>query len=239
MIIYGINAVSEALKEGGGVEKVILAHGKKGETARSIVDLARKSNVPVEFASRDYIDSVAEGGVHQGVIGVCRPFAYAELESVIANRHPSRRDSLVLILDGINDPRNLGSLIRTAHCFGANGVIIPTDRTAAVTAAVVKSSSGAVRYLPVARVVNIASAIDYLKEQGFWIYGADMGKGTVCHETDYKGHVGLVVGNEGRGIRPLIRTKCDFTVFVPMFGKIDSLNVSVAAAVIMYEIIKK
>ena len=145
----------------------------------------------------------------------------------------------MVLLDSVTDPQNLGSIIRTAHCCGANGVIIPENRAASVTASVAKASAGAVHYLPTAMVVNLVRTIEYLKEKGFWIYGADCGVGSDIHAPDYEGNIGLVMGSEGRGIRPLIRKKCDFLISIPMRGQVASLNVSVAAGVILYEILRK
>jgi 23S rRNA (guanosine2251-2'-O)-methyltransferase len=160
------------------------------------------------------------------------------VDDIITNRHPDFKYNLILILDGITDPQNLGTLIRTAHCCGANGVIIPENRSASVTGTVIKASAGAANHTPIARVVNLSNAIDYLKEQGFWIYGTDPATGKDFGSFDYDGHIGLVMGSEGTGMRPLIRKKCDFRLLIPTKGKIDSLNVSVAAGIILYEILR-
>ena len=167
---------------------------------------------------------------------LCGEFAYASLEEIVANRHPAFAGGLVLLLDGIEDPQNLGSLIRSAHCFGANGVIIPRDRAAAITPAVIKASAGAAGHVPVARVVNLTHAIDFLKEKGFWIYGTDAEADTGLESVRFGGDIGLVMGSEGKGLRPLVRKHCDILLSIPLFGKVDSLNVSVAAGILLHEI---
>ncbi len=239
-VIYGINPLLEVLKEHGNViKKLVIASGKGEDSIREILDLAKRARIPVEFKDRDYLDRQAGGKSHQGVIGFGKDFAYVTVDDIIANRHAEFRNNLILILDGITDPQNLGSLIRTAHCFGANGVIIPKDRSASITATVMKASSGAAGYTPVAMEVNLSNTIGYLKDKGFWIYGADAEKGRDMRSMDYmQRHIAVVMGSEGKGIRPLIRKKCDFLVSVTMKGKIDSLNVSVAAGIILHEIVR-
>ncbi len=236
-VIYGINPLIEAMKcSRTEVRRIVLASGRKGEPIRKIMTLAAEKGVPVEFRTSEQVDTLAGNRSNQGVAGICKPYVYADLDEVIANRHAALARDLVLILDGITDPQNLGSLIRTAQCCGANGVIIPGDRAAPVTAAVIKSSAGAVEHTPVAAVVNLAVVIEYLKKKGFWVYAADPAAGHDFQNTDYNGNVALVMGSEGKGIRPLVRKKCDFSVSAPMLGKVESLNVSVAAGIIMYHI---
>jgi 23S rRNA (guanosine2251-2'-O)-methyltransferase len=211
-VIYGINPVSEILRsEGGNIRKIILAEGRKGEDVKKILGLASARGIAVEFA-------------------------YAGLEEIIANRHPAFPASLVLLLDGIEDPQNLGSLIRTAHCFGANGVVIPRDRAAGITPAVIKASAGAAGHIPVSQVVNLTQAIEFLKEKGFWIYGTDAGAPCDVGSARFEGDVGLVMGSEGKGMRPLVKKHCDVLLSIPLFGKVDSLNVSVAAGILLHEI---
>jgi 23S rRNA (guanosine2251-2'-O)-methyltransferase len=238
-VIYGINPVLEALKgQERAFRKLVIAKGRGGESILKIVDLAKRSGIPFEYKENNYLDGQAGRNAHQGVIGFCEAFSYTGLGDIIANRHKELRRDLILVLDGISDPRNLGSLIRTAHCFGVNGVIIPKDRSASVTATVMKASAGTAEYVPVAMEVNLSSTIEYLKSEGFWIYGADAARGKKLHTLDYGGRIAVVMGSEGKGIRPLIRGKCDFLLSVPMRGKIDSLNVSVAAGIILYEIVR-
>jgi 23S rRNA (guanosine2251-2'-O)-methyltransferase len=236
-VIYGVNPLIEAMKGGRAeVRSIVLASGKKGEPIRRILALAAEKGIPVEFRKKDEVDKLTGNRSNQGVAGICGPYAYAAMDELLANRHASLAGDLVLILDGITDPQNLGSLIRTAQCCGANGVIIPENRAAPVTAAVIKSSAGAVQHTPVAAVVNLGAAIDYLKEKGFWVYAADPEAGNDFRNMDYDGNVALVMGSEGKGIRPLVRKKCDFSLSAPMLGKVDSLNVSVAAGIILYHI---
>ncbi|MCX5854305.1 MAG: 23S rRNA (guanosine(2251)-2'-O)-methyltransferase RlmB [Deltaproteobacteria bacterium] len=238
-VIYGINPLLEVLKGPNRIiKKLVIAEGRGGEGVRKILDLAGKTGIPFEFKDRDYLNRQTGERSHQGVMGFCDDFAYAGMDDVIANRHRDFRYDLILILDGVTDPQNLGSLIRTAHCFGVNGVIIPKDRSASVTAAVMKASSGTAGYTPVAMEVNLSSAIEYLKSKGFWIYGADAGNDRGVHAPDYRGNIAVVMGSEGKGLRPLIRKNCDFLLSIPMKGKIDSLNVSVAAGIILHEILR-
>ncbi len=171
---------------------------------------------------------------------VCiKSFVYADLDVLIKNRNKLFNFDLILVLDSIMDPQNLGSIIRTAHCLGANGVVIPEDRAAPVTAAVIKASAGSVGQIPVTRVVNLAQTIEYLKNKGFWIFGADAHDGSNLREMDFNCHVVLVLGGEAKGIRPLVKKKCDFLLTIPMMGNFDSLNVSVAAGIIQYEILSQ
>jgi 23S rRNA (guanosine2251-2'-O)-methyltransferase len=238
-VIFGINSLLEALKsQSGGVKKIVVAQGRGGGALRKITDLAEQRGIPVEFKERSYLDKRTGQKFHQGVIGFCENFDYVSVDDIIANRCADLKNNLILILDGITDPQNLGSLIRTAHCCGANGVIIPENRSAAVTAAVMKASAGAAHHTPVAMVVNLSHTIEYLKEKGFWIYGTDPVSGGYVSTFDYRGHIGLVMGSEGRGIRPLIKKKCDFLLSIPIMGKVDSLNVSVAAGIILYEMLR-
>ncbi len=238
-VIFGINPVLEALKgRDERVRKVVIASGRKGDAVQKIRDIAKELGIPIEFRERDYLDRLAGEKFHQGFVALCETFNYVTVDEIVANRHTDFNYNLILLLDGITDPQNLGSIIRTAHCFGANGVIIPENRSAAVTATVMKTSAGALCHTPVAMVVNLSNTLEYLKERGFWIYGTETASGKKCSALDYKGHIGLVLGSEGRGMRPLIKKKCDFFVSIPMMGRIDSLNVSVAAGIILYEIVK-
>jgi 23S rRNA (guanosine2251-2'-O)-methyltransferase len=236
-LIYGIHPVLEALRsEGGDIRRIILAEGRRGGDAAKIRELAAVRGIAVETLRREELDRRAGTAAHQGVLCLCGDFAYASLEDIAANRHPAFPGSLVLLLDGIEDPRNLGSLIRTAHCFGANGVVIPRDRAAGITPAVIKTSAGAAGHIPVARVVNLIQALDFLKEKGFWVYGAAAGAEAELGSTRFDGDIGLVMGSEGKGIRPLVRKHCDVLLSIPLYGRVDSLNVSVAAGILLHEI---
>ena len=239
-VIYGINPLLEVLlSHPEMLEKVVVADGRGGNEVRKILKLAAEHGLPVEFGGRERVEKLAPRQVHQGVAAICRAHAYATVDEVIAHRHEKSKYDLVVLLDSVTDPQNLGSIIRTAHCCGANGVIIPENRAASITASVVKASAGAVQYLPTAMVVNLVDAIGCLKERGFWIYGADAVARMDIQAPDYEGNIALVMGSEGRGIRPLIRKKCDFLISIPMRGRVASLNVSVAAGVILFEILRK
>ena len=239
-VIYGINPLLEVvLSHPAMLEKIFVAEGWGGEAVQKILKLAADHRIPVECSGRDRLEKLAPRCVHQGIVGLCREHAYATVDEVIAHRHEQSRYDLVVLLDSVTDPQNLGSIIRTAHCCGANGLIIPENRAASVTASVAKASAGAFQYLPVAMVVNLVRTIEYLKEREFWIYGADAEAQSDIRTPDYEGHIALVMGSEGRGIRPLIRKNCDFLISIPMRGRVASLNVSVAAGVILFEILRK
>lgn len=239
-VIYGINPLLEMiLSDPTPLEKIVVADGRGGSELRKILRLADEYGIPVEFGGREKVEKLAPHQVHQGVAALCREHAYVTVDEVIANRHERSKHNLVVLLDGIADPQNLGSIIRTACCCGANGVIIPENRAASITASVAKASAGAVHHLPTAMVVNLVRTIEYLKEKGFWIYGADAEAHMDIETPDYEGNVAVVMGSEGRGLRPLIRKKCDFLLAIPLRGRISSLNVSVAAGVILFSILRK
>lgn len=239
-VIFGINPLLEMFRSHPSMlEKIVVAEGRERAAVRKIIEFAAEYGVPVESTGRDKVEKLAPRRVHQGIVGLCREHTYATIDHVIANRHKGSKYSLVILLDSVTDPQNLGSIIRTAHCCGANGIVIPENRSAAVTASVAKASAGAVYRLPTAMVVNIVRTIDYLKEKGFWIYGAAAESEVSFHAPDYEGDIGLVMGSEGKGIRPLIRKKCDFLISIPMRGELTSLNVSVAAGIIIQEIVRK
>jgi 23S rRNA (guanosine2251-2'-O)-methyltransferase len=224
-IIYGVRPVIEAL--GGGRRKVfeVLDASGNGEVAQA----ATAAGVPVKKVPHARVGELARGGVHQGVAARTEPYLYAELEDLLAAPDP-----LVVLLDGVTDPHNLGAVLRVADGAGASGVVIPKDRAVGVTAAVVKASAGASEHVPVARVTNLRRAIDAVKKAGLWVYAAEVG-GMPYTDLDLAGSVGLVLGSEGRGVRRLVREGCDGAVCVPMLGAVGSLNVSVAAAVLLYE----
>ncbi|NLA40681.1 MAG: 23S rRNA (guanosine(2251)-2'-O)-methyltransferase RlmB [Smithella sp.] len=236
--VYGINPIKVLLsRDTTPLKKILIAEGRSGPPLQEILALARQKNIPVEWVPRQRLDGLTGQTGHQGIAGFRDAFAYADLEDVLKNRSPRLFQDLVLILDGILDPQNLGSVIRSAYCLGANGVVIPADRSASVTPAVMKSSAGSAQHLPVARVTNLSRTIDDLKNKGFWIYGADARGGKNIREQSFGVPVALVLGSESRGLRPLIRKKCDFIISIPMAGNFDSLNVAVAAGIIQYEIL--
>lgn len=223
--IYGIRPVVEALRSGR--RKVFEVQDAVG--VKEVAEAASKRGVPVKKASRERIEELARGGVHQGVAARVEPYPYSGLEEILAQPDP-----LVVILDGVTDPRNLGAVLRAADGAGASGVVIPKDRAVGVTAATVKASAGASESVRVARETNLRRAIEIIKKSGAWVYAAEAG-GTPYAEQDLSGPVALVLGSEGRGVRRLVREACDGTVSIPMLGAVGSLNVSVAAAVLLYE----
>jgi 23S rRNA (guanosine2251-2'-O)-methyltransferase len=236
-IVYGINPVTEALRRNSeDIKTVIIAIGREGAPLHKLLTLATEKGVSVQYWKREDLDRLAGSIHHQGVVAQCRGIRYASVEEIVAHRPQGATGDLVVLLDGITDPQNLGALIRTGHCFGVNGFVIPENRSASLSASVLKASAGAMLYTPVAMVVNLARTIDYLKDQGFWIYGADAGGSSDLNVFDRTRRVALVMGSEGKGIRPLVSKKCDFLVSIPMKGQIDSLNVSVAAGIIMHAI---
>lgn len=236
-VVYGINPIKVLLdQQEPPLKKIIIAVGRGGSVVKSIADIARRKKIPVEWKQRQFLDELAGREDHQGIVGLRDAFAYADLDSVLKNRNPRLSHDLVLILDSIVDPQNLGSIIRSAHCLGANGVMIPTDRAASVTPAVIKVSAGSAEKLPVSRVTNLSQTIDELKEKGFWVFGADAHGGKNLRDQDFKCPVALVLGSEAKGIRPLLKKKCDFFITIPMAGNFDSFNVAVAAGIIQYEI---
>lgn len=235
--VYGINPIKVllALQE-TPLKKIVVADGRSGASVKEIVDGARQKKIPVEWKRRQYLDELTGRTDHQGIVGFRDSFLYADLDVLLKNRSPHLSHDLILILDSILDPQNLGSIIRSAHCLGANGVVIPADRAASVTPAVMKASAGSAEQLPVARVTNLSQTIDYLKDKGFWVFGADAHGGESIREQNFNLPVVLVLGSEARGIRPLVKKKCDFLVTIPMAGNFDSFNVAVAAGIIQYEI---
>jgi 23S rRNA (guanosine2251-2'-O)-methyltransferase len=239
-LTYGIKPLIEGLFSNPPIfEKILVARGRGGAEFRKILDIAEKKSIPVEFVGREVIEKMVPNSVHQGILGMGPDHEYATIEELISNRHPENTHDLLIILDGVADPRNLGSVIRTAHCLGANGVIIPENRAASLTASAVKASAGASELLPVAKVVNLVRTIEDLKEKGFWVYGADAESKSSLSTLDYDGNVAVVMGSEGKGIRPLVRKNCDFLVSIPMRGRVASLNISVATGVIIFEILRK
>ncbi len=239
-VIYGVHPVQEILRSvSDEIIRILVLKGKKDRDIEDIQKRALQRGVVVERADREFLNEIAGNRNHQGVICICRDYTYLSFEKLLDTCKGVKAGSVVLIFDGIMDPHNLGSLIRTGYCFGVKGVIIPKDRAASVTPAVSKASAGAVQHVPVVQVVNLARAIDELKNQGFWIYGAEAPSENDFNCFDYSGHIGVVLGSEGKGMRPLIRKKCDFLISIPMVGNFDSLNVSVAGGILLYKIMEK
>ncbi len=237
-VIEGRNAVIEAFRSGRPIDRLyILDHCQDGPVL-TIKREARKRNTPIKYVDRERLDRMSGTGRHQGVIAYAAAYEYAELEDMFRLAEKRGEDPFFILLDNIEDPHNLGAIIRTANLAGAHGVIIPRDRAAGLTAAVARTSAGAVNYTPVVRVTNLAAVIEELKKRGLWFVCADM-EGTRMYDLNLKGPIGLVVGNEGAGVGRLVREKCDMTAAIPMKGEIGSLNVSVAAGILSYEIVRQ
>ena len=236
--IYGINSVTEALKaRGRAFEWVGMAKERHDIRLQRLIEDCRRLSVPVRFLQRTELDRMAGNAAHQGVVAVTPAKQYNDLADVIA----AKRDnySLIVVLDGVEDPHNLGAILRTADAAGANGVVIPERRAATVTGTVTKASAGASEHLPIAKVTNIARSIEELKENNIWTVGLDERGAKTYDSLDYKMDCALVLGGEGKGLHDLVKRKCDFLVSIPMLGKVPSLNVSVAAAVVLYEIVRQ
>ena len=236
--IEGRNAVLEAFRAGKTIDRLFVLDGCQDGPVRTIVREAKKQDTLLQFVSRERLDQLSETGKHQGVIAVAAAYSYAEISDMLKAARDKGEQPFFFILDGIEDPHNLGAIIRTANQAGAHGVIIPKRRAVGLTPVVARTSAGAVNYTPVAKVTNLAATIDELKKEGLWFVCADMG-GELMYRLDLRGPIGLVIGNEGEGVSRLVREKCDFTASIPMKGDIDSLNASVAAGVLAYEIVRQ
>jgi len=239
-IIYGINPILEALRsERQGLNKILLAEGKEGGPIRLLRQLAREKGIPVQVSPKEALDRLAGSGHHQGILGFTAASSYSTWEDLLDRVRAAQGKAIVLVLDSIEDPQNLGSLIRTAEACGVKGVILPKDRAAGITPAVVKASAGAVAHLPIVRVTNLASTLEELKKEGFWIVGADSRAEKSLYELKFDMNVGVIIGGEGKGVRPLLLKKCDYTVSIPMKGKVSSLNAGIAGAVILFEVLRQ
>ncbi len=236
--IEGRNAVLEAFRSGRTIDKLYVLDGCVDGPVRTIVREAKKHDTLLNFVGKERLDQLSETKKHQGVIAVAAAYAYAAVDDMLAAAEAKGEPPFLFLLDNIEDPHNLGAIIRTANLAGAHGVIIPKRRAAGLTATVAKTSAGAINYTPVAKVTNLTVTIKELKERGIWFVCADMG-GTGMYELDLKGPIGLVIGNEGDGVSKLVRENCDFIASIPMRGEIDSLNASVAAGVLAYEIVRQ
>lgn len=239
-IIYGINPVKETLRvRASQIKKIIFAEGREAKGLKILIDLVKREKIPIEYRQRRILDQISGITHHQGVLAITSPYREAGLDKIIEKWRDSGERLLALILDGIQDPQNLGALIRTACACGVHGVIASKERAAPVTGAVFKASAGAVEHTHIARVNNIAVAIEYLKERGAWIVGTSADSETSIYELDGTLDLALVIGSEGKGIRPLVRKKCDFLVHIPLRGEISSLNASAAGAIALYEIVRQ
>ncbi len=238
MKIEGKNPVRELLKTEETIEKLMIVSGTTDPELRQFQQIARDKGIKVEFADRRAFDKVSETGHHQGVIAFYTDFKYAELAETIQKSRNDGKDILFIILDEVLDPHNLGSVIRVAECAGATGVIIPARRSATVNETVVRTSAGATAYMPVIKVNNLNQAIETMKKQNIWVFAADM-DGKDMYKTNLKGDVALVVGGEGTGVRELTKKLCDGVISIPMFGKVNSLNASVSAGIVLYEAVRQ
>ncbi len=236
--IEGRNAVMEAFRSGKSIDKLYVLDGCQDGPVLSIKREAKKQDTIIRYVDKERLDQLSETGKHQGVIAYAAAYEYAEVDDILNLAKEKGEDPFILLLDNIEDPHNLGAIIRTAHLAGAHGVIIPKNRAVGLTATVARTSAGALNYLPVAKVTNLSKTIEELKKEGLWFAAADM-DGTVMYDANLTGPIGLVIGSEGEGVSRLVKEKCDYTISIPMKGKIDSLNASVAAGVLSYEIVRQ
>ncbi len=236
--IEGRNAVIEAFRSGKTIDKLYVLDGCKDGPVMTIIREAKKHDTIIRYVDKELLDKMSRTGHHQGVIANAAAYEYAKVQDILETARTKGEPPFIFILDGIEDPHNLGAIIRTANLCGAHGVIIPKRRAVGLTATVAKTSAGALNYTPVAKVTNIATTIEELKKEGLWFVCADMG-GETMYRLNLKGPIGLVIGNEGEGVSRLVKEKCDFVASIPMHGNIDSLNASVAAGVLAYEIVRQ
>ena len=237
-LIEGRNPVIEAIRAGKPIDKLYILDGCNDGPVMSIKREAKKKDIFVKYVAKERLDQLSETGKHQGVVAYTAAYEYSELEDIFELAQKKGEAPFVIILDNIEDPHNLGAVIRTANLAGAHGVIIPKNRAVGLTSTVARTSAGAINYTPVVRVTNIVRTIEELKKQGMWFVCADM-DGTIMYDLDLKGSIGLVIGNEGEGVSRLVKENCDMIAAIPMKGDIDSLNASVAAGVLAYEIVRQ
>ena len=236
--IEGRNAVLEAFRSGKTIDKLFVLDGCQDGPVRTIIKEAKKQDTIINFVPKERLDQLSETKKHQGVIAFAAAYEYAQVEDMLKLAEEKGEPPFLLLLDNIEDPHNLGAIIRTANLAGAHGVIIPKRRAVGLTAAVAKASAGAINYTPVAKVTNLSNTIKELKKKGMWFVCADM-DGTVMYDLDLRGAIGLVIGSEGERVSKLVKEHCDFTAAIPMAGNIDSLNASVAAGVLAYEVVRQ
>jgi len=239
-IIYGIHPLQEALKSSRlQIEKILIGTQTPHAPLQSILDLAKTRNIPVTFTTPESLERMTRGGVHQNVVGLVKEAPYATVEEMLSHWKKQGTQALFLILDGIQDPQNLGSLIRTSLGCGAHGIIIPKDRSVGITPVVIKASAGATAHLPIARVVNIAATIDLFRKEGIWVYGASGEAKDLIYQLDLNMDLAIVIGAEGKGMRPLVKKKCDRLFSIPMKGPLSSFNASVSGGMILYEVMRQ
>ena len=237
--LTGINAVREALQAGSAIDRVVIARGRQDTRTEEIVQLARERGIPVRFEDRGQIDRLANTKDHQGVVALAAARAAGSLDDILAHPKTGGHGGLIVLLDGVEDPHNLGAIIRTALAAGAQGVVIPERRAVGLTDTVARASAGALAHLPIARVTNLARAMEELKEAGYWLIGLDEAADKTYTQVDYTSPVGIVLGGEGKGLHELTRKRCDFVVSLPTSGPVKSLNVSVAAGVVLFEALRQ
>ena len=233
-VVFGRNAVKELLASGKDIDKILVARGEREGSISMLVAQAIERGIPMLEVDRKKLDMMCAGEVHQGIVAMASLASYVDVSDILAYAKSRGEAPMIVICDGVEDPHNLGAIIRSAECAGFHGVIIPKRHSATVTATVAKSSAGAIAHMRIAKVANLATTIDALKKQNVWIYGADM-DGSVYYETDLKGPIAIVLGSEGSGISHLVEEKCDFRLSIPLYGNVDSMNVSAAAAVLFCE----
>ena len=238
LTIEGRNAVLEAFRSGKTIDKLFVQNGCQDGPVETILRKAKKQDTIIQYVAKERLDQISNTGKHQGVVAFAAAYEYATVEQILQKARDKGEPPFLFLLDGIEDPHNLGAIIRTANLAGAHGVIIPKRRAAGLTATVAKTSAGALNYTPVAKVTNLSAVMKELKEQGLWFVCADM-DGEVMYRQNLTGPIGLVIGNEGEGVGKLVKENCDFTASIPMLGDIDSLNASVAAGVLAYEIVRQ
>ena len=237
--IEGRNPVIEALKSDRQIEKIIIAKGTKEGSINKIVAMARDKNIIIQNVDRTKLDSMSDTNAHQGVIAIAAEYTYKTVDDILDLAKERGEAPFIIILDEIEDPHNLGAIIRSAECAGAHGVIIPKRRSVGVTAVVSKTSAGAVEYVPVVKVTNISDIIEKLKKLNIWVYGADVEGEHYYYEKDLRGPIALVIGNEGKGMSRIVKEKCDFLIKIPVLGKVASLNASVAASILTYDVVRQ
>ncbi len=238
--VVGRNPVIECLQSGSqGVERICIAEGNRHARIRQIVTMAERIGIPIKYCARRELDRLEPSLPHQGVIAVVRSAHYRDLSSILSNIQRSEDNALLVVLDGIQDPRNFGAILRTAEAANADAVIIPKDRAVGITAAVHKASAGASAHIPIVKVTNLARTLDTFKDAGIWIAGAAGDASSLYTDVDFNVPLCLVFGSEGSGIRRLVKQKCDYLVYLPMLGKMASLNVSVAAGILLYEVLRQ
>ncbi len=238
LIIEGRNAIIEAFRAGRSVDKLFIQEHTKEGSMNTLIREAKKTKTLIKYVPKERLDQISETGHHQGAVAFVAAYNYAEIDDLFAKAEEKGESPFFIILDEIEDPHNLGAIIRTANLAGAHGVIVPKNRACGLTATVVKASAGAINYTPICKVTNIAQTIESLKERGMWFVCADM-DGETMYDIDLTGSIGLVIGNEGKGVSRLVKEKCDFVARIPMNGDIDSLNASVATGVLAYEIVRQ